>query len=59
MLASAPVFYESREDIRELLMEEVRRRKSLRPEDYFRPNWRLDPPAAVGEAYRAMHAGRP
>jgi len=55
MLASAPVVYESREDIRELLMEEVRRRKTLRPEDYFKPNWRLDPPAVIGEAYRAMN----
>jgi 2',3'-cyclic-nucleotide 2'-phosphodiesterase/3'-nucleotidase len=55
MLASAPVVYESREDIRELLMEEVRRRKTLRPEDYFKPNWRLDPPSVIGEAYRAMN----
>ncbi|MDQ3950172.1 MAG: 5'-nucleotidase C-terminal domain-containing protein, partial [Gemmatimonadota bacterium] len=59
MLASAPVVYESRRDIRELLIEEVRRRKTLRPEDYFKPNWRLEPPAAVGEAYRAMNGYRP
>jgi 2',3'-cyclic-nucleotide 2'-phosphodiesterase (5'-nucleotidase family) len=58
MLASAPVLYESREDIRELLIEEVRRKKTLRPEDYFRPNWRLEPPTAVGEAYRAMNGYR-
>jgi 2',3'-cyclic-nucleotide 2'-phosphodiesterase (5'-nucleotidase family) len=56
MLASAPVVYESREGIRELLMDEVRRRRVLRHEDYFRPNWRLEPPSAVGEAYRAMNA---
>ncbi|MDQ3995793.1 MAG: 5'-nucleotidase C-terminal domain-containing protein [Gemmatimonadota bacterium] len=54
MLASAPVVFESREDIRELLIDEVRRRKTLRPEDYFRLNWRLEPPSAVDEAYRAM-----
>jgi 2',3'-cyclic-nucleotide 2'-phosphodiesterase/3'-nucleotidase len=59
MLASAPVVYESREDIRELLIEEVRRRRVLRPEDYFRRNWRLEPPAAVGQAYRAMNGSRP
>jgi 2',3'-cyclic-nucleotide 2'-phosphodiesterase/3'-nucleotidase len=59
MLAGAPVVYESREGIRELLIEEVRRRKTLRPEDYFRLNWRLEPPAAVGEAYRAMNGPRP
>lgn len=58
MLASAPVVYESRENIRELLIEEVRRRRTLRPEDYFRPNWRLEPPHAVGEAYRSMNGSR-
>lgn len=58
MLAAAPVVYESREDIRELLIEEVRRRKTLRPEDFFRPNWRLEPPNAVGEAYRSMNGSR-
>jgi 2',3'-cyclic-nucleotide 2'-phosphodiesterase/3'-nucleotidase len=58
MLASAPVVYESRENIRELLIEEVRRRRTLRPEDYFRSNWRLEPPSAVGEAYRAMNTYR-
>jgi 2',3'-cyclic-nucleotide 2'-phosphodiesterase/3'-nucleotidase len=58
MLAGAPVVYESREDIRELLIEEVRRRKALRPADYFRPNWRLEPQSAVGEAYRAMSGSR-
>jgi 2',3'-cyclic-nucleotide 2'-phosphodiesterase/3'-nucleotidase len=55
MLASAPVIFESREGIRELLIEEVRRRKTLSPSDFFRSNWRLEPPAAVGEAYRAMN----
>jgi 2',3'-cyclic-nucleotide 2'-phosphodiesterase (5'-nucleotidase family) len=59
MLASAPVVYESRDDIRELLIEEVRRRRILRPEDYFRANWRLEPPSAVGAAYRAMNEYRP
>jgi 2',3'-cyclic-nucleotide 2'-phosphodiesterase/3'-nucleotidase len=54
MLADAPVVYESREGIRELLIEEVRRRKTLRPEDFFQANWRLEPPTAVGDAYRAM-----
>ena len=58
MLASAPVLYESREGIRELLIEEVRRRKRLRPEDYFRQNWSLEPASAVGEAYRAMNVPR-
>jgi 2',3'-cyclic-nucleotide 2'-phosphodiesterase/3'-nucleotidase len=59
MLADAPVVYESREGIRELLIEEVRRRRSLRPEDFFQLNWRLEPPTAVGDAYRAMNRERP
>jgi 2',3'-cyclic-nucleotide 2'-phosphodiesterase (5'-nucleotidase family) len=59
MLASAPVVFESREDIRELLIDEVRRRKTVRPDDYFRLNWRLEPSAAVDEAYRAMTGDRP
>ena len=59
MLAGAPLVYESREDIRELLIEEVRRRRTLRPSDYFQQNWQLDPPTAVGEAYRAMNGSRP
>ena len=59
MLAGAPVVYESREDIRELLIEEVRRRRTLRQEDYFRLNWRLEPSTAVGETYRAMNRDRP
>jgi 2',3'-cyclic-nucleotide 2'-phosphodiesterase (5'-nucleotidase family) len=59
MLASAPVIYESREDIRQLLIDEVRRRKTLRPEHYFKVNWRLEPPGSIGDAYRAMNSPRP
>jgi hypothetical protein len=59
MLAGAPVVYESREDIRQLLIDEVRRRRTLRPADYFQLNWELDPPTAIGEAYRAMSGSRP
>ena len=52
MLAGAPVVYESTEGIRELLIEEVRRRGVLRPEEYHRENWWIAgvgrPPSAVG-----------
>lgn len=58
MLAGAPVVYESREDIRQLLIDEVRRRRTLRPSDYFQLNWQLDPPTAIGQAYRAMNGSR-
>jgi 2',3'-cyclic-nucleotide 2'-phosphodiesterase (5'-nucleotidase family) len=44
MLRGAPVVYEGSAEIRELLIEEVRRRGVLRPEDVFVANWRLRPP---------------
>jgi 2',3'-cyclic-nucleotide 2'-phosphodiesterase/3'-nucleotidase/5'-nucleotidase len=50
MVANAPVVYDRQEDIRELLIEEVRRRGTIRPEDYFRENWRIMPAEAAAEA---------
>src|SRR5687768_8354301 len=57
MLAGAPVLYESTADIRQLLIDEVRRRGTLEPRDVFRRNWELQPPLAIGAAYAAMHRG--
>jgi 2',3'-cyclic-nucleotide 2'-phosphodiesterase / 3'-nucleotidase / 5'-nucleotidase len=54
MLRDAPLIYDRQEEIRDLLIAEVRRRGVLRPEDYSRRNWRLEPPAAAASAYRAM-----
>ena len=56
MLRGAPVVYDRQEELRQLLIDEVARRKTLSPEAYFTPNWRLEPQAAVGAAYLAMHA---
>lgn len=50
MLSGAPVVYDAKEDIRQLLIEEVTARGTLRPEDYFTRNWRLEPPTAVAQA---------
>lgn len=50
MLSGAPVVYDGKEDIRQLLIEEVRQRRTLRHEDYFTRNWHLEPPAAVAQA---------
>lgn len=50
MLANAPVVYDRGEDIRELLIEEVRRRGEIRPGDDFRENWRIVPAAAAERA---------
>jgi 2',3'-cyclic-nucleotide 2'-phosphodiesterase (5'-nucleotidase family) len=55
MLAGAPVLSESTADIRQLLIDDVRRRGTLEPADVFKRNWQLTPPGAVGAAYAAMH----
>lgn len=54
MLRGAPVVYDRQEQIRQLLIDEVRRKGVLRPEDYFVRNWRLAPDSIVGLAYRSM-----
>ena len=54
MLQGAPVVYDSGQVIRQLLIDEVRRRQVLRPQDYFRRNWRIVPDSMVGLAYRSM-----
>ena len=55
MLQGARVVYDRQEEIRQLLIDEVSRRGTIRPEDYFTPNWRLEPATAAGAAYDAMH----
>lgn len=57
MLHGAPVVYDRQEEIRQLLIDEVSRRGTIRPEDYFTPNWRIEPGTAVGPLYQAMHGG--
>lgn len=54
MLRDAPVVYDSQEEIRDLLIAEVRRRGTLRPEDFAVRNWELLPATAASAAYRAM-----
>ncbi|MEO6447313.1 MAG: 5'-nucleotidase C-terminal domain-containing protein, partial [Gemmatimonadaceae bacterium] len=56
MLRGAPVVYEHQEEIRDLLIAEVRRRGVLQPADFSVQNWRLEPAAARAAAYAAMHA---
>ncbi|MGH7477564.1 MAG: bifunctional metallophosphatase/5'-nucleotidase, partial [Longimicrobiales bacterium] len=57
MLADAPVVYDRQEDIRDLLIAEVRRQGTLRAADYFERNWQLVPQAAADSAYREQTAG--
>ncbi|HEX6910229.1 MAG TPA: 5'-nucleotidase C-terminal domain-containing protein, partial [Longimicrobium sp.] len=56
MLIGAPVVYDRGEGIRELLVDDIRRRGTLRPGDVFRPNWEIVP-AALAE--RALAEQRP
>ncbi|MDH5235018.1 MAG: 5'-nucleotidase C-terminal domain-containing protein [Gemmatimonadota bacterium] len=44
MLRGARVVYESPTEVRELMVDEVRKRGVLRPADYFVENWQLLPP---------------
>jgi 2',3'-cyclic-nucleotide 2'-phosphodiesterase/3'-nucleotidase len=46
MLRGAPVVYDRQQDLRQLLIDEVTRKKVIRPEDYFTKNWRLIYPGA-------------
>lgn len=52
MLAGAPVVYDGGSlEIRQMLIDEVKKQGTLRPEDYYRANWRMEPAAAVARAY--------
>lgn len=57
MLRGAPVVYDRQEEIRDLLIAEVRRRGTLRPGDFATHNWELQPASAAAAAYRAMQRG--
>ena len=59
MIARAPVVYDRQEDIRELLIEEIRRRGTLRPEEFFVRNWELVPAALAERALAEQTRGEP
>ena len=48
MLRDAPVVHDRQLEIRQLLIDEVRRKGTIQPADYFHPNWRIVPKAAIG-----------
>lgn len=54
MLRDAPVVYDHQEEIRQLLIDEVKRKGTLKPADYFHPNWHIMPPAAAGDLLKTM-----
>ncbi|HEX7241480.1 MAG TPA: 5'-nucleotidase C-terminal domain-containing protein [Longimicrobiaceae bacterium] len=55
MLIGAPVVYDRGQGIRELLVEEIARRGTLDPRDFFRKNWEIVP-SAVRERAQAEQA---
>ncbi|MDB4912567.1 MAG: cpdB [Gemmatimonadetes bacterium] len=54
MLAGAPLVYDKQQEIRQLLIDEVKKRGTISPSDYFRKNWRIEPAGAVGTLYSQM-----
>ena len=57
MLLDAPLVYDRQQEIRQLLVDEVRRAGVLRPADYFTANWRIEPASAIGALYDQLHRG--
>jgi 2',3'-cyclic-nucleotide 2'-phosphodiesterase (5'-nucleotidase family) len=47
MLRDAPVVQDRQLEIRQLLIDEVRKRGTLQPSDYFHQNWRIVPASAI------------
>lgn len=54
MLRDAPVIYDQGERIVDLLMEDLQHRRTLRPEDFSRPHWHIEPAALAAQA-RALY----
>jgi 2',3'-cyclic-nucleotide 2'-phosphodiesterase (5'-nucleotidase family) len=50
MVARAPVVYDKGEDIRELLVDEIRRARTLQATAYLRPSWAIIPDSARAAA---------
>jgi 2',3'-cyclic-nucleotide 2'-phosphodiesterase (5'-nucleotidase family) len=59
MLRGAPVVYDRQLEVRQLLIDEVRRRGTISPADYFTQNWRIEPAGAVAAAYEALRRQPP
>ncbi|MFL5580330.1 MAG: 5'-nucleotidase C-terminal domain-containing protein, partial [Gemmatimonadaceae bacterium] len=57
MLQGAPVVYESQLEIRQFVIDEVKRRGTVRPEDVFVRNWEIVPAEARSAAYAAQNRG--
>src|SRR6266699_2268844 len=54
MLAGAPLIYDKGEDIRELLVDEIRRARAIQAAAYLRPSWAIIPDPARAAARAAF-----
>lgn len=54
MLRGAPLVYDRQQVIRDLLVDEINKKGTIAPAEYFTQNWRLLPDSIVGPAYRSM-----
>jgi 2',3'-cyclic-nucleotide 2'-phosphodiesterase/3'-nucleotidase len=54
MLSGARVVYDTQQEIRQLLIDEVRRRGTIMPGDYFIRNWHIEPTGAIGALYQQL-----
>ena len=59
MLSGAPVVYDKQQEIRQLLIDEVKRRGELRQADYFVSNWSLVRGSVTAAAAEAPVVQRP
>ncbi|HEU4565280.1 MAG TPA: 5'-nucleotidase C-terminal domain-containing protein [Gemmatimonadaceae bacterium] len=56
MLRGAPVVHDGTVEIRQLIIDEVRRRGTIRPSDVFERNWEIVPRAAIAPVMAAIAA---
>ncbi|MEO8623825.1 MAG: 5'-nucleotidase C-terminal domain-containing protein, partial [bacterium] len=54
MLSGAPVVYDKQQEIRQLLVDELRRKGTITPADYFTRNWRIEPASAVASLQKEL-----
>jgi len=62
MLSGAPVVYDKQQEIRQLLIDEVKQRGAITQRDYFKPNWMLvrgNPTVARDADFKEVVVGRP
>lgn len=58
MLANAPVVYQRDTEIRQLIIDEIERTKTIEPARYFTANWSIEPTAARELILREQLRGR-